>query len=318
MDVKLLPDFLMLPYPALSPKDQLDNEITVKKASSWTYCGPLLCLNAETLPSSFNTWSEASITGSILPPLFSFLTYVHEFLSKNNQSNYWLTIRASKETHDFDIPRWHTDDLFFSSPLTTTTLPTPASTVKRTRLSTLYNILKKQPKSQPQAPKSTTPTPNALNWKLTTTLLGPGTLFIPTTSSPQARTAQKNAKQAARAQNPNHTCLSIRCVGCAMAAESVRETLAAELGHGNCGTNHGEIPGDGEDGIVQAQRGQCVFFRVGEEEGAVHSEPVSHSDRVFVNVVPGSREDLEVLMGRWGMEFPRAWYFGLDFGDLGG
>lgn len=87
-----------------------------------------------------------------------------------------------------------------------------------------------------------------------------------------------------------------------MAAEQVRATLATQLGR--------------DGAIVQAALGQCVFFRVGEEEGAVHSEPVSHSDRVFVNVVPGSERDLAALMGRWGMEFPRAWCVGLSFDDL--
>ncbi|KAJ5317670.1 hypothetical protein PENANT_c004G05370 [Penicillium antarcticum] len=312
MDVKLLPDFQMLPYPALDSKDQPDDLITLKTSSSWTYCGPLLSLNADTLPCSFNTWAQATINGSIIPSLFSFLSYTHEFLSKNSQSHYWLTIRASKPTNEFDIPRWHTDDLFFSSPsqqTATSTTPTTNNASKRARFTQLSNILKLQ--TTPQSK----PTPKPPNWKLTTTLLGPGTLFIPTTSSSLARKAQKSAKQTARSKNPDHICLSIRCTGCAMAAESVRETLAAQLGHGYPDDNDHRASDGGS--VVQALPGQCVFFRVGEEEGAVHSEPVSHSDRVFVNVVPGSRKDLEALMGRWGMEFPRAWFFGLDFGDLG-
>lgn len=83
-----------------------------------------------------------------------------------------------------------------------------------------------------------------------------------------------------------------------MAAESVRTTLAAELA--SCE-------------MVQARTGECVFFRVGEEVGAVHSEPVSHGDRIFVNVVPGREGDLRRLMGKWGMEYPRAWCVGLPF-----
>lgn len=81
-----------------------------------------------------------------------------------------------------------------------------------------------------------------------------------------------------------------------MAAESVRARLAVELG------GHG---------TVQASAGECVFFRVGEDKGAVHSEPRSHGDRVFVNVVPGHEADLRALMAKWGMEYPRAWCVGL-------
>ncbi|KAJ6053521.1 uncharacterized protein N7446_009533 [Penicillium canescens] len=287
MEVNALPDFQMLPYPAINPQDQLDNQITLKTTSSWTYCGPLLSLDAHTLPGSFNTWAEATINGSILPSLFSFLTYVHEFLSKNNQAHYWLTIRASKATHEFDIPRWHTDDLFFAPPSPPPPSPSPTTTTTPSKRTRFFQLNRN---------------PNPPNWKLTTTLLGPGTLFIPIVSTPHARTAQKSAKQTARAKNPDHMCLSIRCIGCAMAAESVRATLATQLAH--------------DGAIVQAARGQCVFFRVGEEEGAVHSEPMSHSDRVFVNVVPGSERDLAGLMGKWGMEFPRAWCVGLSFDDL--
>ena len=56
-----------------------------------------------------------------------------------------------------------------------------------------------------------------------------------------------------------------------------------------------------------------MFFRVGEKEGAVHSEPRSHGDRIFVNVVPGKEVDLKCLMTKWGIEFPRAWCVGLPF-----
>lgn len=65
--------------------------------------------------------------------------------------------------------------------------------------------------------------------------------------------------------------------------------------------------------VVQAQPGQCAFFRVGEKEGAVHSEPAASGDRIFVNVVPGVEADLRCLMAKWGMVFPRAWCVGLPF-----
>ncbi|CAG8895900.1 unnamed protein product [Penicillium egyptiacum] len=320
MDVKSLPDFRFFPYPVRYPESKelpTDDPITLKTSSSWTYCGPLLTLESCNLPSSFNTWAEATISGSILPSLFSFLAYVHDFLTKNNQSHYWLTIRASKGSDEFDTPRWHTDDLFFSplqppithtrreslfspitnllkstwtGPTTNQNLPTPIST---------SNPKTKHHDHPPSTPPtaqipSTSPTPT--NWKLTTTLLGPGTLFIPSATNRLARATQQAAKSAARAADPDHICVSVRCVGCAMATESVRAKLAVELG------GHG---------IVQASAGECVFFRVGEDEGAVHSEPRSHGDRVFVNVVPGHEADLRALMAKWGMEYPRAWCVGL-------
>ncbi|KAI2694736.1 hypothetical protein CBS147332_9565 [Penicillium roqueforti] len=319
MDVKSLPEFRFFPYPKHPSESQEllpDDPITLNTSSSWTYCGPLLTLESYSLPSSFTTWADATINGSILPSLFSFLAYVHEFLAKNNQSHYWLTIRASKSSDEFDTPRWHTDDLFFS-PLQ------PRNHSRRESLfSPIANLLKspwtgstKNQKPQPRILPSKTPTkhhdhprptsptaqipstsPAPTNWKLTTTLLGPGTMFIPPATNRLARTTQQAAKTAARAADPDHVCVSVRCVGCAMAAESVRARLVVELG------GHG---------VVQASAGECVFFRVGEDDGAVHSEPRSHGDRVFVNVVPGHEADLRALMVKWGMEYPRAWCVGL-------
>ncbi|QQK43133.1 O-methyltransferase, family 3 [Penicillium digitatum] len=324
MDVKSLPDFRFFPYPVES-KELLpsDDPITLNTSSSWTYCGPLLTLESCKLPSSFNTWAEATTRGSIWSSLFSFLEYVHDFLAKNNQSHYWLTIRASKGSDEFDTPRWHTDDLFFAplqpltnhrreslfSPITnllksTWTRPTthrdfPAP-ISYSKLQTKHHA---HPRPMPPTAQIPSTSPSPTNWKLTTTLLGPGTLFISPATNHIARATQQAAKTAARAAAPNHICVSVRCVGCAMAAESVRARLAVELsGHG----------------IVQASAGECVFFRVGEKEGAVHSEPRSHGDRVFVNVVPGHEADLRALMMKWGMEYPRAWVFWVvvEFGDI--
>ncbi|CAI7599597.1 unnamed protein product [Penicillium palitans] len=282
MDVKSLPDFRFIPYPVKS-KEILppDEPITLNASSSWTYCGPLLTLESCNLPSSFNTWAEGTLSGSILPSLFSFLAYVHDFLTKNNQSHYWLTIRASKGSDEFDTPR----------PTTNQDLSTPISP---SNLQTNHHDHYPQPTPPTAQIPSISPTPT--NWKLTTTLLGPGTLFIPPATNHLARATQQAVKTATRAADPTHICVSVRCVGCAMAAESVRARLAVELG------GHG---------TVQASAGECVFFRVGEDKGAVHSEPRSHGDRVFVNVVPGHEADLRALMAKWGMEYPRAWCVGL-------
>jgi hypothetical protein len=366
MDASSLPEFKILSHPTKwdgidydhqqhLPSSTTDEDITLNATSSWTYCGPLLPLNAKNLPSSFHTWAQATVNGSIVDPLFSFLEFVHEFLAANNISTYWLTIRASQGSDEFDIPRWHTDDLFFSPGTSHTPESKSNSNSKsqnrRSLLPSFSNATKfhkrttshrshfrksskdynssttlnaadeKQQTPTPPSVQITSSSPNPTNWKLTTTLLGPGTLFIAPHLNAQARALQRTTKMTIRSANPDHICLSIRCVGCASAADSVRATLAAALGgyhrNGQCnGDGHcGDFDGEG---VIQAQRGECVFFRVGEDEGAVHSEPMSHGDRVFVNVVPGCEEDLRCLMAKWGMEYPRAWCVGLPFQGVEG
>ncbi len=66
--------------------------------------------------------------------------------------------------------------------------------------------------------------------------------------------------------------------------------------------------------VVQAERGECAIFKVG-DNGAVHSEPRAWEDRIFVNVVGGTEEEVRGLAARWGMPFPRAWSVGLDLGE---
>lgn len=90
----------------------------------------------------------------------------------------------------------------------------------------------------------------------------------------------------------NHQCQEIRCLGCAGMQEIMRERLAEQLK---------EYP------TVQTAAAKCVFFRVGDDVGAVHSEPESHGDRIFVNIVPGTEDEMKKLAAIWGMSFPRAW-----------
>ncbi|EEH18309.1 hypothetical protein PABG_00872 [Paracoccidioides brasiliensis Pb03] len=264
MNVESLPAFKVIPYIPSSQNAPLD-ALLLKLSSSWTYCGPLLNLPNQTLPPSFYTWAEQTVVGSPLPHLIPFLNFVHEFLLKNHLSHYWITIKASQGTHEFDIPRWHTDDLFYSKGVSS-----PTNQADETK------------------------------WKLATTILGPGTLFL--TSTTRARPIYNQIKQSIRDENKGHICSPVRCVGCATAAETVRQRLAAEFQ---------------DHGFIQAAPGECTFFRVGDEEGAVHSEPRCHGDRIFVNVVPGREEELRDLMKKWDMEFPRAWCLDLplQFGD---
>ncbi len=246
------PEFQLLPYNN-TPSDE--SHIRLKNTSSWTYCGPLLPLSSAALPPSFHTWSRATVDGCITPSLLSFLSFAHSFLSDADISHYWITVRATKATAEYDLPRWHTDD---------------------------YVVGEKSKKGA------------EIGWKLVSTLLGPGTLFIE--DGARARAVQQRIKRAARKAATPHTCASVRCHACAATSDDVRARLSDALRDYN---------------VLQAPSGVCSFFRVGDRDGAVHSEPPCPVDRIFVNVIPGTETGLTEYMSTWGMEFPRAWTIGV-------
>ncbi|KAF7544098.1 hypothetical protein G7Z17_g10216 [Cylindrodendrum hubeiense] len=272
-------EFSFLSY---SPhQDAIQEQITVKRTAHWSYCGPLLRPSPSDpdlpLPPNFYDFAAATFTGPLLPRLLPFLEFVNAVLEASGLGHYLLTVRATTPTHEFDRPRWHTDELFFSD-LTRGNLP-------GTRLGLKSHY---ERKNSPHADLGT-------NWKICTTLLGPSTLFIPLEHQSSTRETQRNAREAA---STDHVCLSIRCVGCSSAADSVREELATSLAQFN---------------VKAAAAGECALFRVGRESGAMHSEPCmseSPQGRVFINVVPGTEEELSGTMKKWGMEFPRQWWIG--------
>lgn len=235
-------DFQIFKYPTSDESPA----INLKHDSTWTYCGPLL--DPTSLPPNLYHWMSAAMEGSIVEQLISFLSHAHNFLAQTNMSNYWITIRASKPTHDFDIPRWHTDRPFFDSE-----------------------------------------SDGLVTWKLCTTLVGPGTLFLARGSKARAIRSQTR-RSIRKSEAASHQCSVVRCLGCAGMQEVVREKLAEKLAAFE---------------VVQPNQGQFAFFRVGDDQGAVHSEPPIPCDRVFINVVPGEEKDLRNLMSRWGMEYPR-------------
>lgn len=287
------PDHAFIPYlsPPSSPTSpiSLSSDISTPavdlppiillNTSTWTYCGPLLPLTPSALPPSFHTWSASTITGSFLPRLLPFFRFLNTFLKEAGAQHYWLTIRATKPTTEYDTVRWHTDDLFFDYD------------GEKDRL----GLDQKQRQKRRRRKK------NPGYWKLATTLLGPGTLFL--RDGTHARRTQRAAKAAECASRGEHTCTDFRCLGCLDAVEAVRQTLAKSFEH--------EV-------VESPEYGEAAFFRLGDEEGAVHSEPPCHTDRIFVNVVPGSEDELRGLMGRWGMgAFPRSWCFGVPMGFAG-
>ncbi|RYP91208.1 hypothetical protein DL770_002685 [Monosporascus sp. CRB-9-2] len=258
--------FAFLDCRSSSSYREAEVDISVKRDAFWSYCGPLLGKEDE-LPANQHEWASASLSNSLLPLLLPFLAFANEFLTKNGLDHYWLTIRATKATSEFDKPRWHTDDMFFSSG----SGGLGAQSAER---------------SGPARPLDL-----QTDWKLCGTLLGPSTMFVPGEYQPVARDIQRSTKKALAT---DHSCTSIRCVGCAATADAVRDELGNELSR---------------LGTVQAAPGECSFFRIGPDKGAVHSEPsMNGGDRIFVNVVPGKKAELGNLMAKWGMEFPRAWW----------
>ncbi|KAI1780750.1 hypothetical protein F4818DRAFT_451094 [Hypoxylon cercidicola] len=258
--------FEFLEYSPSGSAAESSHDLSVKKDSFWSYCGPVLP-DAAAIPSSLDDWAGAVLSSPLLPLLLPFLTFANDFIARHGLGHYWLTVRATKATAEFDRPRWHTDDLFFSR--ARDPAPSPQS----------------MEAGGAQSPDLQT------DWKLCATLLGPATMFVPAAHQAAARTSSRAAKRALAA---DHACTSIRCAGCAAAADAVRERLCRELA---------------PLGHVRARPGQCAFFRVGEARGAVHSEPgMGGGDRVFVNVVPGTGDELAGLVARWGMGFPRSWW----------
>ncbi len=242
--------------------------------STWTYCGPLLSPCATSLPPSFSTWVTASISSpsALLQRLLPVLSFVQTFLEDAGAKHYWLTIRATKPTSEYDAPRWHVDEDFFEEGM-----GMGMGTVDEDG----------QRKDVEEKPR---------RWKLATTLLGPHTLFQKDQSTALSTLHSIRQSSMDSLDMASHTCTSIRCLGCATYASHVRCCLASRLPSKT---------------ISSPSFDEMCFFRIGKNEGAVHSEPKCNVDRVFVNVVPGTEEELSSLMARWGMTFPRSWCFGV-------
>jgi len=245
-----------------------DPSLSVTHTGFWSYGGPFIT-QSDDLPPDFYEWTAAVLSGTLLPRLIPLLNYFNRLLQERGLDHYWLTIRATKATSEFDKPRWHTDDLFFNP--------------RGGGLRTMPRQLQEDSEER-QLDLHT-------DWKLCATLLGPPTKFIPPERQSEAREAQRAARKALTSE---HDCISIRCIACADTGDAVRERLAVEFE---------------PMGAMQAAPNQCTFFRIGHEKGAVHSEPaMSEGDRIFVNIVPGTRDELKTLFSRWGMSFPRSWW----------
>ena len=156
-------------------------------------------------------------------------------------------------------------------------------------------------------------------WKVAAAVLGPGTLFLRDSARGIAlqKKIEKDLKMEQKkrghyAVDEKHVCQTFRCLGCAEMADSIRVKLAEE------------VQREGLE-VVQLGRGEVSVFRADGEGGgggggkgekgevaAMHSEPpMSGGDRIFVHVVPGTKEEVRTMLENWGMEFPRDWSVGV-------
>ncbi|KAJ4986563.1 hypothetical protein SVAN01_07999 [Stagonosporopsis vannaccii] len=298
--------FTFIPY--LQPLPPLDTQLplTVLQTSTWTYSGPLL--SPVCLPPSLHNWSAAALSSpsALLQRLHPLLSFLHLYLRDRGVKYYWITLRATTPTAEYDVPRWHVDDDFFGDGSSTSVREVDADAVSHTRRSR-WTMRSKTPTRSRNLQNADTELSDAdgvtrqtegsrCDWKLCTALLGPGTLFLPL---PHHRSALQSlhATKSIEATKREHVCSSIRCTRCGDTGDAVRQVLA---------TSFAKLT------PVQSTYGSLAVFRTG-EGGAVHSEPSCNDEggRLFVNIVPGTEEGLRALMGRFGMEWPRSWSMGV-------
>jgi hypothetical protein len=222
--------------------------LSVKSENSWSYMGH--ALNLDGFPTSLLAYTEASISGDLLGPLRLFLAHIHEkFLDTSEGCNsYWITIRATTESDEWDIPRWHMDGNYF------------------------------------QANEN-----GAI--KLATVFTGHGTIFQE--DGDAARTIYGNH------QNHLQTLFKSRKAENVMENEddhwyNLEDELRPQLGEALA-----HLP------IASPGPGEYAVFRVGSPppNAAVHSEPPTHEDRIFISVLPGTEAQVRELAQRWGDEF---------------
>lgn len=265
----------------------LEEEVRLHTNSAWSHAGAPL--DPRALPPSYHVWArETFLSGDILNNLRHFLDFLHQFLLKKRLTHYCLTIRAQKRSSQFDIPRWHVDRRFFGADF-----PDEKFVGERTEKWGRYESGKPS------------------NLKLSTTLAGPGTIFLKDGEKGMQlrKEIEKNIRRKRRKKgqhdaDEDHLCASFCCLGCADMALNVRNELAAEVKKRGMET-------------VPVGNGECAVWRVdgySAKNGppAMHTEPVmNRSDRVYVHVVPGREGELCRLVQGWGMDFPRDWSVGV-------
>jgi hypothetical protein len=275
---------------------QNHSPIILTQTSTWTHAGPHL--TSTSLPPNFHAWHRKTILSGNLVPIFTqFLDFLYGYLRDKEMTHYTLSIRAQKATDEYDIPRWHFDPGAFGGDVGFAPSQTRKQVSKWSRLNPLAR------KEGELRELSTI--------KIATVLQGPGTLFLK--DSERGRDlmseiqAEVKASRVKDAEEGEHTCFPLRCLGCAETASAVRFKLAEKVEELNLE-------------VTQMQIGEAAIFRAEDKERkyvpAMHSEPKITGDRVFVHVIPGTEEEVKRLVEGWGMSFPRSWSVGLWGDDL--
>lgn len=168
--------------------------------STWTYAGPIL----SSLPPSFHACSDQATSNPalLLARLQPMLAFVHASLAESGVQCYWITIRATTPTKEYDVRRWHVDEEFFAPNFSYSPFPRRSDS-KQDR--------------------------NA--WKLCATLLGPSTVFVRDNAS--ALRVLRKAKEE-ESKKHQHECTETRCLGCSTYSEAMRAKLSTLL------SSHGE------------------------------------------------------------------------------
>ena len=129
------------------------------------------------------------------------------------------------------------------------------------------------------------------HFKLVTTLLGPGTLFLKNGVEARSIEREEETRVDETLDSMDFENYEARMKERRRLEDKQRMNLAERLD---------------EWERVQLKFGECARFRVGNGEAAVHSEPDSRGDRVFVSVLPGRESELREMAERWGCPWGEA------------
>jgi hypothetical protein len=149
---------------------------------------------------------------------------------------YWISIRIVDFSHDFDIPRWHTDGKYFDKKLNQS--------------------------------------------KFVTVVKGPGTLL------------KDNTPEVKKVFNPINNKFRDEISSVPYGSDADKWTKV--------NNKYREIF-DNElkpFETKQLTNDEGLIFFAGDENSAIHSEPKMDRQRMFISILPGTKEDIEILVNR--------------------
>ena len=196
------------------------NQITVSDSDSYNNFGEpdvLLSELTDFFKAQGNTpetsRNQAMLVGKVIT----------ETIEKFGSETAWITLRTSKPTTEYNIPRWHTDGYYYS------------------------------PTEQ-----------NESQYKAVIPIKGTGTLLNSLSGEDREKLEEINR-------------LPLK--------ESDKRQMASHI-----------VPLENAE---TTPIGSGTVMVAGSDSATVHSEPPIHSDRIFLSVLPGSREQIKELEQRW-------------------